>query len=142
MTKNKTRSLIDYLPFFILTGYTVILFWTVSTTDYWFTYEHYIGLALLAATLVLFMLRHKLGVLSLGLTLILGLFTIASYSAIITYHSIGGSINGYSSGDIKIQVMFIWWLTLHFILSRRHYIGILTKKYWRDLFSGEKPQGA
>jgi hypothetical protein len=142
MRKDKIKTLLDYLPLLILTVYTIILIWTVETTNIAFSYEHYFGLTLLAVTCGLFLWRHKLGVLSLGLTLILGVFKVVSYSGIIDYYSIGGSLNGHSSGEIKIQGVFILWLTLHFVLSARHYVGILTKKYWQDLLANKKTQAA
>jgi hypothetical protein len=89
---------------------------------------------MLAVTYILFVWRHKPGVLALGFTLTLGLFKVVSYSAIISYYSIGGSLNGHSSGDIKIQGIFLLWLAIHLTISSRHYVGILSNKYWRDLF--------
>jgi len=135
MTKDKIKNLLDFVPLIILTICAIILIWTVGTTNIVFSYEHYIGLTLLVITAGLFAKQHKIGVLSLGLTLLFGLFKILSYSPEITFYSIGGSINGHSSGDIKIQGVFILWLIIHFALSARHYIGILTKKYWQDLLN-------
>jgi hypothetical protein len=132
MSRLKLRILLDYLPLLILTVYATILIWTIAITNITLSYEHYIGFALLVITIVLFSNKHKLGVIFLGFTLILGLFKVLSYSAIIDYYRIGGSIIGNSSGDITIQGNFILWLVLHFILSGRHYIGIWTKKYWED----------
>lgn len=134
MTKEKQKYYLDFVPIVILTIYTIILIWTVATTNIIFSYEHYIGLTLLVITAGLFVKYHKLGVLSLGLTLFLGLFKVLSYSAMITYHSYGGSINGYSSPEIRIQTIFLLWLIIHFVVSGRHYIGIASKKYWQDLF--------
>jgi hypothetical protein len=135
MTKDKIKNLLDFVPLIILTIYAIVLVWTVATTDIVFSYEHYIGLTLLAITAGLFIKRHKLGVLSLGLTLVLGLFKVLSYSAVITFHSFGGSINGHSSPELRIQAIFLLWLLIHFIVSGRHYVGILTKKYWLDLLN-------
>ena len=135
MTKEKIKYILDFIPLVILTVYTIILFWTVSTTNIIFSYEHYIGLTLLFITAVFFILRHKLGVLFSGLTLLLGLFKVLSYSAVITFHSYGGSINGHSSPEIKIQTVFLLWLLIHFLFSGRHYVGIMTKKYWQNLLS-------
>jgi hypothetical protein len=84
----------------------------------------------------LFIIRHKIGVLSLGLTLILGLFKLLSYSAVMTFYSFGGSLNGQSSGELKIQPIFLLWLLIYFIISGRHFVGIFTKEYWRDIFNG------
>lgn len=135
MTKNKIKKLLDFIPLIILTVYAFIMLWTVSTTNIVLQDEHYVGLTLLVITVGLFIMRHKLGVLSLGLTLLLGLFKVISYSAVITFHSFGGSVNGHSSPEIKIQAIFLLWLFIHFIVSGRHYVGIATKKYWQNLFN-------
>jgi len=134
LTKEKIKFYLDFVPIVILTVYTIILIWTVATTNIIFSYEHYIGLTQLLITAVLFVKHHKLGVLSLGLTLLLGLFKVLSYSAVITFLSFGGSINGHSSPEIKIQTIFFLWLIIHFVVSGKHYIGITSKKYWQDLF--------
>jgi hypothetical protein len=134
LTKEKAKYYLDFIPIVILTVYTIILIWTVATTNIIFSYEHYIGLTLLVVSAVLLIKQHRLGVLSLGLTLLLGLFKVLSYSAVITFHSFGGSINGHSSPEIKIQAIFLLWLIIHFVVSGRHYIGIATKKYWQDVF--------
>jgi hypothetical protein len=133
MTNNKVKNLLDFLPFIILTIYAIVLLWTVSTTNIVLQSEHYVGLVLLVITVALFIMRHKIGILSLGLTLLLGLFKLVSYSAVMTYYSFGGSINGHSSPEIKFQEIFLLWLLIHFIVSRRHYVGIATKKYWQSL---------
>jgi hypothetical protein len=78
MTKVKIKNLLDFVPLIILTFYAIILLWTVSTTNIVLQSEHYIGLTLLVITTGLFLVRHKLGVLSLGLTLLLGLFKVLS----------------------------------------------------------------
>jgi hypothetical protein len=31
------------------------------------------------------------------------------------------------------QPIFLMWLLVHFIVSVRHYVGILSKNFWRDL---------
>jgi hypothetical protein len=141
MSRSKIIHLLDYLPLLILAVYAIILIQTVATTNIVLQSEHYTGLTFLVLTAGLFLVRHKLGVLSLGLTLLLGLCAILSYSAVLSIHSIGGSINEHAIGDIRFQAIFILWLALHFSLSHRHYTGILTKKYWRDLFdrSGAQP---
>ena len=135
MIKEKIKYWLDFIPLIILTGYVVILIWTVATTNIIFSYEHYIGLILFVIIAGLLFKQHKLGVLVLGLTLLLGLFKVLSYSPVIIFHSFGGSINGHSSPEIKIQSIFLLWLLIHFIVSGRHYIGILKKKYWQDLFN-------
>lgn len=138
MTKKKIKTLLDYLPLLIQLVSTIILIWTISKTNIALTNRHYLGFAVLLLTIGLFSWRHKAGVLSLGLLLLLGLFTIISYSAVTDYYSIGGSINGHSTGDVKIQGIFVLWILLHFIVSGRHYVGILTKAYWNNLLLDKK----
>jgi hypothetical protein len=72
-------------------------------------------------------------VLALGATLLLGTVGLVSFSSpvSITTYSIGIGDNG-----IPIfygQPVFLLWLLIHFICSIRHYIGIGTKEYWRDI---------
>jgi hypothetical protein len=133
LTKDKRKYFLDLVPFAIQTICLANLLWTIATTNIIFSYEHYIGLTLFLFTGGLLLKRHKLGVLILGLTLLLGLFKVVSYSPIIISHSFGGSLGGYTSPEVKIQAIFLLWLFIHIILSARHYIGILTKKYWQDI---------
>lgn len=135
MTKDRIKNLLDFIPLIILIGYTIVLFWTVAKTDIIFSTEHYIGIILLLITTVFFFFKHRLGVLLLGVTLLLGLFKIVAYTAAITFHSFGGSINGHSSPEIKIQSIFILWLIIHIVISNRHYVGIVKKEYWQDIFN-------
>lgn len=135
MNKARLRLFLDFIPLVVLIVYAIILLVTISTANIVLQGEHYTGFAFLIFTTGLFFKKHKYGVLCLGLTITLGIFKLLSFSAAIEYHSFGGSINGYSSGDIKIQLVFILWLILHLLLSGRHYIGILTKKYWQDLIN-------
>ena len=135
LLRNRIKILLDFTPLFILVFYAITLIWTVTTTNIIFSNEHYIGLTLLVITVGSFIKRHKFGVIVLGSTLFMGLFNVLSFSAVITIHSFGGSINGHSSPEIKIQGIFILWLLIHFIVSGRHYVGITTKIFWQTLFN-------
>lgn len=135
MTKEKIKDISDYLPLIILVVCSISLLYVVSTTNIGFSYEHYIGLAMLVITSGVFIKRHKLGVLMLGVTLMLGMLRLLSYSAAITSVSFAGSVNDLSSPNIKIQPIFLLWLLIHFLVSGRHYKGIGTKKYWKNLLA-------
>ena len=135
MTKDKIKILSDFLPLFILTISAIVLVWTVATTDTGFLWKHIVGLCFLPVTFLAFFWRHKVGVLVLGLTLILGLLSLLSYSHSVTTTTwtIG------KSEDFQLpifygQPIFLLWLLIHFIVSGRHYVGILTKQYWNGLF--------
>jgi len=133
MLKNRIKYFLDFIPLIILATSATLLFWTISTTNIVLQSEHYLGLIFLILTAVLFAKSHKLGVIILGITILLGIFKVLSFSPAITSYSIGGSINEHSSYSINIQVIFILWLFVHLVLSWRHYVGIMTKKYWQDI---------
>lgn len=134
MTKEKIKNLLDFVPLVILSVYAIILAWTVTDLDTEFLWQHIVGLIFLPINYLLFWWRHKVGVIGLGLTLLIGLFGLLSYSnsIAITKYWVG-------SGDTSIpifygQTVFLLWLLIHFIVSGRHYVGIVTKKYWQELF--------
>jgi hypothetical protein len=140
MTKDKIKNFLDFVPLIILTVSAIILVWTVITTDTGFLWKHIVGLCFLSIIFIAFRWRHKVGVLLLGLTLLLGLLSLLSYSSAVTTSTwtIGKSTNS----QIPVfygQPIFLLWLLIHFIVSGRHYVAIATKKYWQDLFS--KPIG-
>jgi len=135
MTKYKIKNLLDYIPLIISTISAVILVWTVASTDTAFLWKHIVGLVVLPLIFLVFWWRHKIGVLVLGLTLFIGLLSLLSYS-----HSVTTTTYSVGSGDTSIpifygQPIFLLWLLIHFIVSGRHYVGIVTKKYWHDLFN-------
>ena len=135
MTKEKIKNLLDFIPLIIMTVYAIILVWTVTTSDAAFSWKHIVGLVILPLNFLLFRLGHKIGVLGLGLTLLIGLLSLLSYTHSITTstYTIG------KSEDLQIpifygQPIFLLWLLIHFIVSGRHYVGVVTKKYWLGLF--------
>lgn len=136
MTKDKVKNILDFVPLIILTTSAIVLVWTVATTDSVFHWKHILGLCFLPVNYLAFWWRHKIGVLALGLTLILGLLSLLSYSHAVTTSTLAIG----KSEDLQIpifygQPIFLLWLLIHFIVSGRHYVAIATKKYWQDLFS-------
>ena len=134
MTKEKIKYLLDFVPLIILIVYAIILVWTVIDLDTGFLWKHIVGLIFLPINYFLFRWRHKVGVIGLGLTLLIGLLGLLSYS-----HSIAITKCWVGLGDTSIPVfygqpIFLLWLLIHFIVSGRHYVGIMTKKYWQELF--------
>ena len=79
--------------------------------------------------------NHKIGVLVLGLTIILGLIGLLSFSPAITTTSFG--IGEQKITLLRFQPIFVLWATIHFILSGRYYVGIVNKKYWENIKSDE-----
>jgi hypothetical protein len=133
MKKEKIKNLLDFVPLIILTVYAFILVWTVVSLETGFLWEHIVGLSFLPINYFLFWWRHKVGIIGLGLTLLIGLFGLLSYS-----HSMSITTHWIGLGDIGIPVfygqpIFLLWLLIHIIVSGRHYVGIVTKKYWLEL---------
>jgi hypothetical protein len=136
MTKEKIKNLLDFVPLIILTISAIILVWTVVTKDTGFLWKHIVGLCFLPLIYLAFWRRHKVGVLVLGLTLIIGLLSLLSYSHSVTTST--WTIGKSADSQIPVfygQQIFLLWLLIHFILSGRHYVAIATKKYWQDLFN-------
>ena len=136
MTKDKIKKLLDFLPLLILTISAIVLGWTVATTDIGFFWKHIVALIVLPLNYLAFWWRHKVGVLALGFTLIIGLLSLLSYSPSVTTST--WTIGKSSDSQIPIfygQPIFLLWLLIHFIVSGRHYVAILTKKYWQNLFN-------
>ncbi len=132
LTKKKT---LDYLPFLIVCLSAIISVFTMLSAGYILQWQHYLGFLFLAINGFIFYRQHQFGVLFLGLTLFLGLIGILSFSVGLS----GSSIFSYRF-DIKIPLgnPIMWlWLILHFILSGRYYVGIVTKQYWKTLFNDE-----
>ena len=86
-------------------------------------------------TVGLFIWRHQVGVLALGLLLFLGLFGAVSFIPGISSFAFGfGKNEAKPLFNIYGNPAYILYLIVHFILSGRYYVGIVTRKYWQDLF--------
>jgi hypothetical protein len=133
VTKNYKRYF-DVIPLVILIASAVILCFKYFNGDILFFKRHVVALLILPINIGLFFWRHQIAVLVLGLTLILGLFGVISFSPAISMTTIK---IGNGNGLITIfygQAIFVLWLAIHFIVSGRYYVGILTKNYWQQLF--------
>ena len=133
MTKQKIKYLLDFIPLLILIISAIILIWVVVTTDTVFQWRHIAGLIILPINIGLFFWQHKVGVLALCLTLLLGLLGVISFSdAITTTTAYFGKSEDFKLPVFHGQPIFLLWLLIHFIVSGRYYVGIVTKKYWQD----------
>ena len=136
MKRDKIKYLLDFVPFIILIVCAIGLVWTVFVTDTLFMWKHIVGLCFLPIVFLGFRWRHKVGVLALGITLFIGLFSLLSFSPTVTTSTL--TIGNSADSQIPIfygQPIFILWLLIHFIVSGRHYVAIATKQYWRELLN-------
>src|SRR5687768_13866886 len=110
MTKEKTKNILDLIPFAILLLSALILIWTVFTSDIALQWKHIVGLCCLPIVGFAFWYRHKVGVLTLGLTLLVGLISLLSYSPAI-------NTSTWFVGQVPVfygQPIFLLWLVIHF----------------------------
>lgn len=126
MKSEKVKQFLDYIPFLILLVEAVILIWDVITTEYLISWQHYLGLFLLAIVAGLLFWKHKAGVLALAFILLLGVLGLISFDIAITTITIG-----ISGGFVffHVQPIFVLWILIHVIIYRRLYFGIASKKY-------------
>lgn len=137
MTQN-TKKLLDYLPLGALIISAVLLLISFFTSEISLQARHIAGLILLPVPLVAMLYRHKLGVLTLGLVLILGLFGAISFSPAIMTFTLDKTLwNNQTLTFLYLQPIFLLWFILHLILSGRYYTGVLSKKYWENIHSDE-----
>ena len=133
MARDKIKNLLDYIPLIALTVSSFILIETVTATHTSFLWKHIVGLIILPIIYFMFWWRHKTGVVILGLTILLGLLAVISYSYNVI--TIGYFIAfGTAELNVSCQPIFLLWIILHFIFSFRYYRGVFTKQYWHDLF--------
>jgi hypothetical protein len=99
-------------------------------------WQHYLGIIFIILDIILFYKNHQLGVIFLGTTLLFSLITLLSFN-------VGLVTNSLHVTSARIPVFYgnaisLVWLILHFILSGRYYVGIVTKKYWQDFLKMSK----
>jgi hypothetical protein len=138
MNKRKIKILLDFIPLLILTASSVWLVASTFTDGTVLLWKHYLALALLPVNFALFAWRHKAGVLGLGLTLLIGLVGLISYTPFIAFSKASIGFD-----DVHVPVfagnpIFLLWLIIHFVFSARHYVGIASKKYWECLRKNEE----
>lgn len=124
----------DFIPLvLVVISSFYYLFITISSVS-GFSVKQIAGLLVLALTTVLFGFKLRLGVLALGVFFILSWFGIISISndnlAISFRMTIFDTYVSFFNGHPVLLVGTF----MHFILSGEHYFGLLTKKYWQQLF--------
>ena len=133
--KSSLRMKLDWFPLLILIVSAFYTVWIYFEDHVLLKWQHFVGFFMIVVTALMFFIRHKLGILLLGLTIILGLFGFISLSPGITSTSIGKMIEGDGITFLRFQPIFILWALLHFVISGRYYVGIASAKYWKDIKS-------
>ena len=115
--------------------WTIVSLSTMLASNYFIQWQHYLAIFFLIINGLIFYRCHQPAVIFLALTLIHGVFGILSFDVgLITYDVYWSPFNAKIPlffGNVKVFGLLI----LHFIISRRYYVGILTVKYWETLMS-------
>lgn len=131
MKNDKLKRVLDYIPLLVLVILFAVLAVKISTTENVFQWKHILGIILISINFFLFYRNHKAGVLTLCVILLMGLVGLISYNISIGIYTFSIGKNGESQMPVFYgQPIFLLWLLLHFVLSFRYYVGILSKKYW------------
>jgi len=131
MKNDKLKRGLDYIPLLALVILFAALAVKISTTENAFQWKHILGIILISINLFLFYRNHKAGVLALCVVLLTGLLGLISYNVSTgTYTFTIGKDAGSQVPVFYGQPIFLLWLLLHFVISFRYYVGILSKKYW------------
>ena len=135
MKKASVLRTLDLTLYFFLGIWAIVSFSKRMDLHQVIQWQHHLGFLFLIANGFLFFYNHQIGVLFLGLTLILGVIGILSYNVGLVSDSLY-----WTPFDVKIPIFIgnakvFGLLILHFILSGRYYVGILTKQYWEVLMN-------
>jgi hypothetical protein len=132
------KKRLDFIPYIAIIISAALLLYARVAGEILFQGRHIVGLLLLIMPAIMFYYSHKLGVLSTGLLLLLGLFGAISYNPAISTMTMGTTINdGSRITFLYFQPIFLVWLILHLFISGRYYTGVITKKYWQNIKSDE-----
>ena len=134
---NALKKKLDFVPLivlFISAGYAL---WAYLDEHILLKWQHFFGFSMIIVTAIVFFLNHKLGVLMLGLTIIIGLVGLISITPGISSLTIGKSFDGEEISLFRFQPIFLLWAILHFLFSGRYYVGVASEKYWRNINSDE-----
>ena len=135
--RQSIRKYLDIIPLLILIISACYLVYANLYDHILFLPRHIIGFIAVGITMALFTWKHKIAVLALGLTILLGLFGVLSLSPAISTFSFGKSFGENNVTLLRFQPIFLLWAVIHFILSGRYYAGILSKEYWKEIYSNE-----
>jgi hypothetical protein len=137
MTKGKIKVYLDFIPFIILFISACILIWTIAITNFVLTWRNIVGIVVLPLNVLFFIRQHQFGALFLGLILFLGLFGLLSFTPGLTSATVTFGLND-SRIEFWGQPIFVLWMVIHFILSGRYYVGIVSNKYWQEIRDKQK----
>ena len=114
----------------------IILILKIQTSNAVFSWKHLLGFIILPFNYFIFKFNHKIGVVGIGFTLLVGLVGLLSYTHAITTATYSvGKMEDFQIPIFHGQPIFLLWLLIDLSISGRHYFGVATKKYWVELLN-------
>jgi hypothetical protein len=110
------KKIAPHLPLVIITGLMIYSIYVVSTGNIVFSYEHYIGLALILLSIATFRYSPFVSRAATFFALFLGTFSQAAFTAVITRYRMGYTIGG-KGLDIILQPYCLLLLILFMVLN-------------------------
>lgn len=130
MKNISIKKLLDLLLYAGICLWAIASISTMIMSDIVIQWQHYLGLIFLSTNGYIFYRTHQGGILFLGLTLFLAMFGILSFNVGLLVYSSTWTPFGLRIplfwGNPTLLVLLI----IHFIISGRYYVGILSKQYW------------
>ncbi|MBS0030882.1 hypothetical protein ACTJJ0_28070 [Chitinophaga sp. 22321] len=107
------KKIVPYIPFIIITGLMMYSLYTVGTSNIIFSYEHYIALVLMLVGVISLWYNLSVNMLATFFALLLGTFSQAAFTPIITRYRFGFSVEN-KGLDIAIQPYCLFLMMLFF----------------------------
>ena len=132
--KSKALKWLDIVPLICLLISAINLLNSFIFENIVLQYRHIAGLIILPiTTIAFFFVNRKIGVLAIGITIILGLVGLISFSPEIETITFGKTFGESKITLIVFQPIFVLWAVIHFSISRKYYFGVLSKEYWDNI---------
>jgi hypothetical protein len=120
------KKYIGQIPLIIIICLMIYSIYTVSTTNIAFSYEHYMGFAVIVISTIVIFFNSTFSKIFTGIGLLGGVFSLVAFTPTINYYRIGYTVNR-NGMDIKIQ-MYCVLLFLLFIILNFDFLKSLFKR--------------
>lgn len=131
MSRVYNRKYPGYIPLIFFFIAQVYLLYVLAGGEVALQWPHFTGFIFTILCCILFIFSHRGGVLFTGFICILGVLGLVSFSPAISVFYFDITFAKHPLRIIRFQPVFVIWLSLHLVISGRHYNGILSKAYWK-----------
>ena len=121
------KKYIGQIPLIIIICLMIYSIYTVSTTNIAFSYEHYMGFAVIAISIIGMFFNVTFSKIFTGVGLLGGVFSLVAFTPTINYYRLGYSVNK-NGMDVKIQLYCVLLFLLFIILNRDFLKSVFKRK--------------